>query len=112
MFISLCIESYSIVRSQVPAPAYCRGIDLTCASLFLVDYAVRFSTIIAVPWSGDQTGPPSRWRTAVYALRNLAHFVFSPLNVLDLVATMPTIADLALGSGDVTRRLLALKTLG
>lgn len=99
-----------MARSQFPVPA-CWGIDLACASLFLVDYAVRFSTCFAAPWSGDQTQPLSCWRTAFYTLRNLVHFVFNPLNLLDMFATLPTIAALAIGSGDPTRRLLALKTL-
>jgi len=113
-FISLCLESFSSARlsprSSSSSVAYW-DIGALCASLFLFDYAVRLVTCFAVPWTGDQAGKPSCGRYAWHALRNLTHFVLTPLNIIDAIATLTTIAALADGSSDVTRHLLALRSL-
>lgn len=112
-FISLCLESFSSARSspRSSSSSVYWDIDALCASLFLVDYAVRLVTCFAVPWTGDQAGKPSFGRYAWHALRNLTHFVLTPLNIIDAIATLTTIAALADGSSDVTRHLLALRSL-
>lgn len=122
-FVVFCLESESGRRAPTAtAPAAFWSIDVLCTALFVFDYAARLFTCVAAPWaaerlpgSGDAaeggTHCCARGGTSRSVARNLIHFLFAPLNMIDAVATFPTVAALAMGQTDAVRRLLALRVL-